>query len=279
MRKRRRHDGWAATAALLTALVIFGLATTTTARAEATSTPTGELAATSTPTTAATPTATAIATATLSPTPEFGCEDSWASAYPDDHIVRGQPVVVTFHAFEPNARVTLLLIDADQNESEIGTDRSDAGGEGAVRGVIPDTTPIGFTELRLVSDQCIDYVYVLVIGSAEAMTVDDDTPMLGQLVTIAAGGFRPDSPIDLTIDSYAIQGECYPRACRSLSVGSADALGAVVMHVRIPRNVDPGVHHLYATGYSPDEPSDLTVGARIRVVGPSGTLPPTDTAS
>jgi hypothetical protein len=50
------------------------------------------------------------------------------------------------------------------------------------------------------------------------------------------------------------------------------------MHLRIPGDVKPGTHHLYATGYSPDGISDFTVGVEIRVAGATGTLPPTDTA-
>jgi len=80
-------------------------------------------------------------------------------------------------------------------------------------------------ELQVVGAHCIAYTYLLVIGSAEAMTVDDDTPIPGEVITISAGGFATESPIEISIDRYPIQGECYPRACRFIGVGSADAVG------------------------------------------------------
>ena len=219
-------------------------------------------------------------TSTPTPTPVDGCQDPWATAYPHDHVVRGEAVSVAFHDFEPSGGVTLLFVaqDAAQTTTAIGTGDADAQGEGVVKGVIPAAAPIGEAELQVVGAHCIAYTYLLVIGSAEAMTVDDEAPVPGQVITISAGGFATESPIEISIDRYPIQGECYPRACRFIGVGSADPVGRVAMHVRIPGDVKPGTHHLYATGYSPDGISDFTVGVEIRVAGATGTLPPTDTA-
>ena len=291
MRESRRQNsfpGWAALAALL----VLAFAAMSPARAGATPTPTAAPAATSTatPTPSATPaptttpkptpTPTATPAPTSTPTatavPVVGCQNPWATAYPHDHIVRGEAVRVAFHDFEPDGGVTLLFVA--QTKTAIGTGNADAQGEGVVEGLIPADTPIGEAEMQVVGAHCIAYTSLLVIGSAAAMTVDDDTPVPGQVVTISAGGFAIESPIEISIDRYPIQGECYPRACRFIGTGSADTLGHVVMQVRIPRDVKPGTHHLYATGYSPDGISDFTVGVAIHVAGATGTLPPTDTA-
>lgn len=277
MRESRRQNsfpGWAA----LAALVVLAFAATSPARAGATPTPTTAPAATSTATPASTPVPASTPTAT--PAPVIGCQDPRATAYPHDHIVRGEAVHVAFHDFEPDSAVTLFFVaqDAAQITTAIGTGSVDAHGEGVVEGVIPATAPIGEAEMQVVGPQCIAYTYLLVIGSAEAMTVDDGSPRPGQVVIVSAGGFATSSPIDISIDRYPIQGECYPRACRFIGAGSADEVGRVVMHVRIPADVEPGTHHLYATGYSPDGISDFTVGVAIHVAGATGTLPPTDTA-
>ena len=294
MRDSRRQNGFPAWAGLA-ALLVLALAAISPARAGATPAPTAVPAATSTatptpsatptPTTTPTPTATPTSTPTATPAPTstptpqpvVGCQNPWATAYPHDHIVRGEAVRVAFHDFEPDGGVTLLFVA--QATTAIGTGNADAQGEGVVEGVIPADTPIGEAEMRVVGAHCIAYTSLLVIGSAEAMTVDDETPVPGQVVTISAGGFAIESPIEISIDRYPIQGECYPRACRFIGTGSADTLGHVVMHVRIPSDVKPGTHHLYATGYSPDGISDFTVGVAIHVAGATGTLPPTDTAS
>ena len=264
--RKRRHDRWVGGAALLTTLVVFGLATTTPVRAEATPTPTNEPAATPT----AAPTS----------TPTIGCQNPWATAYPDDHIVRGETIRVAFHDLDAEAAVTLLYVaeDADMTTTPIGSGRSDGRGEGVVAGAIPTSAPIGEAELQVVSDHCLAYTYALVIGSEERMTVDDPTPLPGQVVTVHGGGFGPNSPVGFSIDRYPIQGECYPDPCRFLGGGSADALGVVVKEIRIPSDVRAGTHHLYGTGYSPDGISDYTIGVRIRVAGASETLPPTETA-
>jgi hypothetical protein len=296
MRESRRQNGFPAWAGLAVLLVLAFAATsparagaipTPTAVPQATATPTATPAPTLTPTSTPAPTSTPISTPAPTSTPTStpaqvsGCQDPWATAHPDDHIVRGEAVQVAFHDFEPSGGVTLLFVaqDAHQTTTTIGTGTADPQGEGVVAGIIPADAPIGEAEMQVVGAHCIAYTYLLVIGSAEVMTVDDETPIPAQVVTITAGGFATESPIEISIDRYPIQGECYPRACRFIGVGSADELGRVVMHVRIPGDVAGGAHHLYATGYSPDGISDFTVGVEIHVAGATGTLPPTDTAS
>jgi hypothetical protein len=113
------------------------------------------------------------------------------------------------------------------------------------------------------------------------MRVDDETVRPGQVVTVRAGGFQPRTTVFITIDTHPTQGECWPRPCRQLGgFHGTSAVGSVVIRVRIPSDVAPGVHGLFTNGYSPSgEIYDLTVGTQITVVGPSGTLPPTDTAA
>jgi hypothetical protein len=187
---------------------------------------------------------------------------------------------VRFEGLVPDAGVTLILegLAFDLPERLIGTGTAGGDGAGIVEGVIPYDAPIGETQVRVESVHCVAWAYLLVIGSPEVMSVDDPTVVPGQVVTVTASGFQPNTPVGLTIDRHPTQGECWPHPCRMLGRGGqASADGTVVIRVRIPSDVARGVHGLYANGYSPDGMSDLTVGTQITVVGPAGTLPPTDT--
>ena len=301
--RERRHNGWVAGWAL-GCLLVLAFTATSPVRAEATPTPTAAPLATATPTAtptpaptatpaptstptatptstpAPTPTSTAAPTATPTPAPQAACQP-WATPYPHDHIVRGEWVDVAFHDFDPGGAVTLLLIHPNVvDTTPIGAGHARSDGNGVVRGLVPPSTAIGDAQLQVLSDLCTAYTSMLVLGSAERMTVDDTTVSPGQLVTIRAGGFLPDTSVGITIDRAPVQGECYPYPCRQIGGGPTDDVGAAMIEVRIPTDVDAGVHHLYASGYSPDSSiSDLTVGVEIRVAGATGTLPPTDTAS
>jgi hypothetical protein len=187
---------------------------------------------------------------------------------------------VRFEGFVPGTDVALFLEGSafDIPDLAIGTALAGSDGSGVVDGVIPPDTSIGETQVRLQSADCVAWAYLLVIGSPEVMSVDDPTVVPGQLVTVSASGFQPDTFVGLTIDRHPTQGECWPHPCRTLGRGGrASADGSVVIRVRIPSDIAPGVHRLFANGDSPDGISDFTVGTKITVVGAAGTLPPTDT--
>jgi hypothetical protein len=218
------------------------------------------------------------------PTPApstFACDIPGVQVHGINHIVRGDSVQARFDGFAPNSAVTLALGDWEPDVADrvIGDGIADANGTGLVEGVIPADSPIGEDVLRVISGDCSAFDWLVVIGSPEAMSVDDETVAPGQLVTVTAGGFVPHTSVFLTIDTYPTQGECWPHPCRQIGgFGRTSSVGSVVIRVRIPADVTPGVHGLFTNGYTPDSNIyDLTVGTRIRVVGASGTLPPTDT--
>ncbi len=186
---------------------------------------------------------------------------------------------VRFVGFAPNADVTLLLMDWSADVTvEIGSGTADAQGSGVVQGVIPADAPIGETQLDVVSGECIANAYVVVLGSPEQVTVDDDTVIPGQRVTLRAGGFTVNGHVLVSIDTYPTQGECWPRPCRFLGTARTSAVGSVVVHVRIPRDTAPGAHSLWVSGYMAGGDREDSLGVDI-MVGPGVTLPPTDTAS
>jgi hypothetical protein len=187
-------------------------------------------------------------------------------------------VRVGYEGYAPGSEVTLVFVDfSDMVERPIGQGTAARDGTGRIAGVVPPDSTIGQAELQIVSGECWSHVYFVVIGSPETMRVDDATVVPGQRVTVTARGFQPDSRAFITIDTYPTQGECWPHPCRQLGTfAQSSEDGTVVIHIRIPSDVTPGVHGLFATGYSPDGISDYTVGTQITVV-PTGTLPPTDT--
>ena len=309
MRQSRDQNRWAAAVATLTCLVVLAFATSIPVRADETPTPTATPtvradatatlgptatpapaadpkatpAPTSTPTSTPGPTQTAAPTETPAPTgtpspADADCDETFAQTYPFDHVVRGESARIELTAFEPNAVVAISLYQWTGDPTSIGTGQVDAEGHGVLRVLIPRTTPMGDAELQIASEHCIAYSRILVLGSSETMTIDDDSVLPGQVVVLTADGFRANRRVGLTIDNHPVQGECYPRQCRLIGQGEADAIGVAVIRLRIPGDIRPGKHRLFATGYSPDDfGSDLTDGVAITVVGATGTLPPTDT--
>ncbi len=273
MHDKRRERWQPAVGAGIGLLLVAGLASPGSAAAP---TPTATPTATADPA----PTGTPVPSASPAPTgtPDaLVCQEAFA-VDPVDHVVRGGAVRVRFVGFVPGSAVTLLYVESpDLEERPIGTGTAGTGGDGVVDGLIPEDAAIGEAWLQVVSVDCWADVYILIIGSPETMHVNDDTVVPGQRVTVTAGGFLPNSGVGLTIDTHPTQGECLPVACRWIGRGALTAAnGSVVIHARIPSDVTPGVHMLFANGYSPDGISDFTVGAPITVVA-TGTLPPTDT--
>jgi hypothetical protein len=285
----RRHKRWAVSAASVALLTILALATSTPARAEETPTPTPT--ATSTPTSAptATPDPTADPTATPTSTPDptttpsptampIVCDPSFVEA--DPFLVQtGGRVRVSISGYPPNTAVTMHLGSIwDFDQLEIGTGVTDSHGAAIVSGVIPTDAPTGEGHVTVkASDECFSEAYMLISRSRWGVTVDDDTVVPGQRVTLTAGGFIEQGRVNVTIDTYPTQGECWPHPCRYLGSGTASSLQSVAIPVRIPRDTSPGPHFLWVTGFFTDGTTEDSFGVEIAVAGASGTLPPTDT--
>jgi hypothetical protein len=289
MRQSRRHNRWAVCAAGVVALTVLALATSTPARAEETPTPT--LTATSTPTSAptATPDPTAGPTATPTSAPEptttpsptespVVCEPTFLEADPF-FVQTGGRVRVSISGFPPNIRVLMFFGSIwDIGQPQIGTGVTDSHGAAIVTGVIPTDAPAGEGHVTVkASDECFAEAYMLISRSRWGVTVDEDTVMPGQRVTLMAGGFIEQGRVNATIDTYPTQGECWPHPCRYLGWGRASSVGSVVIPVRIPRDTSPGPHSLWVSGFLSDGMREDSFGVEITVVGATGTLPPTDT--
>jgi hypothetical protein len=217
---------------------------------------------------------------TVSPSASTGfvCESPSAQLDPsdEDHILRGATVKVRFEGLAPNSVVTLVFMDWSRGVSErpIGTAETDTTGKGAVEGVLPSDAPIGEAELQVVAaDGCYASAYIVVLGSEAAVSVDDDTVRLGQLVTITAGGFLPQQTVSAFINGGGVQEEC--PGCHWLATARTTADGSVVVRVLIPRDTSLGAHHLGVHGTALDGVGDQYLVADITVR--AGSLPPTDT--
>jgi hypothetical protein len=194
-------------------------------------------------------------------------------------FVRGATVRVRFEGFAPNLVVTLAFKDWSREFSErpIGSAKADPDGKGAVQGVLPPDAPIGEAELQVVAaDGCYASAYVAILGSEAAIRVDDDTVMLGQLVTITAGGFLPQQTVSAFINGGGVQEEC--PGCHSLAMARTSTDGSVVVRVRIPRDTSLGAHHLGVHGTALDGIGDQYLVVDITVSAASS-LSPTDTTS
>ena len=184
---------------------------------------------------------------------------------------------VRFDGFTANTDVTLFLRDGrDDSQVPIGASTSDAHGRGIVEGVVPRDFPIAETWFDVIGeDGCSASSYFVVLGSAQVASIDDNSVVAGQLVTLRAGGFAARSSVSVTFDSVITQGECSP-GCRVLRSARTSAVGSAVIRTRIPRDASLGPHVLVVNGDSADGISEFSMGVDITVVGGS-TLPPTDT--
>jgi hypothetical protein len=162
------------------------------------------------------------------------------------------------------------------SERPIGTSEADANGNGIVDGLVPDDAPIGEASLRVLADGCVAYTYFVVLGSEAKVNVDDATVVAGQRMTVSAGGFAPNAPLLLSIDSAPTQGECFPEPCHYLGEARASDLGSAVFHVRLPLDTSPGKHRLWVSGDVPEVITEVSLGVDITVVGAD--LPSTDMA-
>jgi hypothetical protein len=225
------------------------------------------------------PNPSASPTASPKPSPEFDCALATAAIEGNgsSHILRGATVRVRFEAFAPMTTVTLLFSEWTDPGRQIGSGTADGHGDGVIEGVLPIDARIGQALLIVSDDRCRADLYILVLGSRDVVTIDDDTVRPGQRVTVTAGGFQPNSLVLLSIDRAPTQGECGPQPCRYLGTGEASSDGTAVIRARIPRDTAAGAHRLWLTGLAPDDIFEFSIGVDITVF-PAGPLPATDMA-
>jgi hypothetical protein len=282
MRRDRSGRQWSASAAGAALLFILsGSAVTLSASPDPSASPeptSSESAAPSaSPTDAPSPTPSPTASPTASAA--IQCDEPLAEVDGDDTLVRGDTVRVRFSGFTPNVNVRLDFreLTGDVNRT-IGTAPADGAGNGVVEGVVPTDAPVDEAELRVIGDDgCLAYLYFWVLGSPDTISIDDDTVMPGQRVTVTAGGFLPNGDALLSIDNAPTQGECIPR-CLYLAMSQTNGVGSVVFRARIPRHISAGRHVLWVTGGHLNGISDAYQSIEI-TVGAGSTMPPTDTVS
>ena len=292
MRQSRQNSSWVAAVAI-TSVLAFAMATTTPVRADETPSPTPTATpnqpvtptptATPEPTLAPTPTPTSVPEPTTTPSlpepPSIVCESGWVNAE-TTYVHVGGPVRVPISGFPPNVAVTMFvgsIFDIGVGQPEIGTGMTDGHGAAMVTGIVPTDARAGEQSVTVkASDDCWAEAFVVISLSPLGITIDEETVMPGQRVTVRAGGFLPKGHVVITIDTFPTQGECWPRPCRVLGMASTSSTGSVVTHVRIPRDTTPGPHSVWVSGYLADGMREDSFGVDI-LVGPGATLPPTDT--
>jgi hypothetical protein len=221
------------------------------------------------------PTETPAPTQTPAPPPQDDCEETFAEVVGDGRVVPGEAIQIRFGGFAPDAALTIVWVDIDLPERQVGAATADPDGSGTADVLVPADAPPRQADVDVRSDVCQASAWVIVVGSADSIDIDDDTPVPGQLVTVSTGGFGFHEGASLSIDSAPTQGECFPRDCVFLAFGETSGVGAVSLRGRIPRETSPGRHRLWVTstdleGFADDYRSiDITVRP--------GTVPPTDT--
>jgi len=171
------------------------------------------------------------------------------------------PHTATSEAASPLASVEVACREPFINP--IGGATTDQQGGGFVQAVIPPESPHGDASIWVLTREgCGAETLIVLVGSLERISIDDDTVVPGQLVTITAGGFDPEGGASVYLDGD-------PRDAANLApqIGGAeaDAQGSVVVSVRIPDDVSPGAHYLVLSGDSFDGTSDLGLVVQITV--------------
>jgi hypothetical protein len=198
---------------------------------------------------------------------EVACQEPFTNLVPveGDKVLPGTPVRVRLEGFPPNVAVTLSMSPVGEASpgTTIGGTATDQQGAGFVQGVIPADTPYGDASIwALTGAGCGSESQIVVVGSFEQISIDDDTVEPGQLVTITAGGFAPDDGVGLYLDGD-------PRDATNttgpLGGAEADDRGSVVVRARIPDDISPGAHYLLLSGSSFDGIADLGLVVQITV--------------
>lgn len=100
--------------------------------------------------------------------------------------------------------------------------------------------------------------------SSAELTVSTAEVSPGDEITVAGGGFAPNSDVTITFESAPVV----------LAVVRADAAGQFTARVRIPADATPGIHTLRATGVDPQgRPRVLTSTITVRGAQAGPTAP------
>jgi hypothetical protein len=179
--------------------------------------------------------------------------------------VPGTPVRVRIEGFPPSAGVMLhfgSMYDGIVGPP-IGAATTDDQGNGVVHGVLPVDAPFGDAALSvMVNAECGAETLLAVVGSPEAISIDDDTVVPGQQVTITASGFAPEDAVGVYLDGDARDPTC---RCQELGNAQANEVGFVEIVVRIPGDVPPGAHFLTLNGDSFNHEHDVGLIVHITV--------------
>lgn len=175
------------------------------------------------------------------------------------------PVTVHAQDFPGSVQLTVAFADlvGDIPQVPLGIAMTDPTGQTTFTVRVPVDAPFGEASLRVSAGPgCSADAFLSVVGSLEAIAIDDDTVKPGQAVTITAGGFEPSGPITVMLD-----GDAFDALSTGRDLGStrANDVGAVRVDVRIPRGTSPGRHFLTVNGSSFDGARDLVLSVDVSV--------------
>lgn len=213
------------------------------------------------------PTPTTSNAASPSSSVGVACEEPFTHLVPSEatEVLPGMPVRVRIEGFPANAPVMMSVGPASDPPpgTPIGGTTTDQQGSGFVSGVIPADSPPGDASIWVMtSEGCGSSSLVFVVGSLEGISIDDDTVVPGQRVTITAGGLAPDGIVALHVDCDGLDAL---TPCPALATAQATPAGSVVMAIAIPRDLARGAHYLVLNGTSFDDTSDLSLVVQITV--------------
>jgi hypothetical protein len=204
------------------------------------------------------------------------CAAGFVDVAPFDPLPGGT-VHVAIMGFPPDTPVTLTFISLSDPglERGLGLATTDAQGDAAIDVVIPLDARWGDSSVRVTtSDGCYAETGLIVLPSHAEVSIDDDSVVPGQLVTLTGGGFVPEEAVAVFLDGDPRDALC---RCRELATGRTTAVGTARVSVRIPGETAPGRHDLLLIGPAFVDPTiDLGLVAHV-IVAAVGTTPPTDT--
>jgi hypothetical protein len=217
----------------------------------------------------------ATVSSTAAPSEVPVCGAGFVDVAPFDPLPGGT-VHVAIMAFPPNTAVSLTFLSlSDPVERAIGSTVTDEQGEAAIDVVIPPDAGWSDSTVRVRTNEgCYADGDLIVLPSHAEVSIDDDSVVPGQLVTLTGGGFVPEEAVAVFLDGDPRDALC---RCRELATGRTTAVGTATLTARIPRGTTPGRHQLLLIGPAFVDPTiDLGLVAQITVAA-VGTVPPTDT--
>lgn len=217
----------------------------------------------------------ATASSTAAPSEVAVCGAGFVDVAPFDPLPGGT-VHVAIMGFPPDTGVSLTFFSrSDPVERAIGSTVTDQQGEAAIDVVIPLDAGWSDSTVRVTTNEgCYADADLIVLPSHAEVSVDDDSVVPGQRVTMTGGGFMPEEGVAVFLDGDPRDALC---RCRELATGRTTAVGTARLSVRIPRGTRPGRHQLLLIGPAFVDPTiDLGLVAHITVAA-VGTMPPTDT--